>query len=159
MSSYRRVSQTETDETTASASADEFSSSRTRGERLEDKIVALGWIFVAVLLARFTDFWGVLWSNQVINRKLLKIAFCGYLVVVSLFLYLAVYLPKIKGLTDPSVWGVYCPKVLPMMCVVGVSTYLVLIRALWPLWGFMAPLISGTEIMGMLMAPHFVPTF
>mmetsp|Transcript_3003 Transcript_3003/g.6250 ORF Transcript_3003/g.6250 Transcript_3003/m.6250 type:complete len:165 (-) Transcript_3003:402-896(-) len=161
MSSYRRVAQTE--DTTPSSDASEFSSgatsSRSRGERLEDKFIALGWVIVAVMLARWTEFFGVLWSNEVVNRKLLKISFMGCLLVITIFLYLTVYLPRIKGLSDPSVWGVYCPKVLPVMCVVGVSTYLVLIRALWPLYGFMAPLISGTEIMGMLMALHFVPTF
>jgi hypothetical protein len=166
-SSYRRVSLNE--ESAAAAAAPESDGSefltattatRSRGERLEDKCVALGWVIVAVLLAQWTDFCFILWRDERLNRTLLKISSGGCLVVVTLFLYLALYLPKIKGLpSDLSVWGVYCPKVLPVMCVTGFATYLVFVRALWPLWGFMAPLISGTEIMGMIMALHFVPTF
>ncbi len=160
-SSYRRVPRREPEDTNPGDSA-EFSggpSTRSRGERIEDKCIALGWVIVAVVLARWTDFFGILWRDERLNRRLLKVSFAGCLVVLTQFLYLTVYLPKFKGLSDPSVWGVYCPKVLPTMCITGIVSYFVLIRALWPLWGFMAPLISGTEIMGMLMALHFVPTF
>ena len=160
-SSYSRVPQREPEDTNSGDNA-EFSSgtsTRSRAERIEDKCIALGWVIVAILLARWTDFFGILWKDDRLNRGLLKVSFVGSLVVVAQFLYLTVYLPKVKGLSDPSVWGVYCPKVLPTMCITGILSYFVLIRALWPLWGFMAPLISGTEIMGMLMALHFVPTF
>lgn len=160
-SSYRRVPQRESEDTTSGDTA-EFSnvtSTRSRGERIEDKCIALGWVIVAVLLARWTGFFGILWRDERLNRSLLKVSVAGSLIVVTQFLYLTVYLPKVKGLSDPSVWGVYCPKVVPTMCITGILSYFLLIRALWPLWGFMAPLISGTEIMGVLMALHFVPTF
>lgn len=177
-SKYRRVPLREPEDTTGQPSGGDSSSefasgatttttartttsttTRSRGELIEDKGVALGWVIVAFLLARWTDFFGLLWKDERIHRNLLKISLGGCLVVVTLCLYLTVYLPRVKGLSDPSVWGVYCPRVLPAMCVIGILTYFTLIRALWPLWGFMAPLISGTEIMGILMALHFVPTF
>ena len=164
-SSYRRVPQRDSDHEDAapplnsSDSNNNSTSTRSRGERLEDKCMALGWVIVAILLAKWTDFFGVLWKNETLNRSLLKISLGGYLVATLLFLYLTVYLPRVKGLSDPSVWGVYCPKVFPAMCGIGVLAYLVLVRALWPLWGFLAPVITGTELMGMLMALHFVPTF
>lgn len=162
-SSYRRVPQRESDDDSPQAGpfalGIESTIMRTRGERLEDKFVALVWVIWAVILARWTDFFSVLWKDERLNRTLLKVASGGFLVALSLFLYLTLYLPRIKGLSDPSVWGVYCPKVFPMMCVTVVITYLVLIRSLWPLWGFLAPFISGSEIMGIVMALHFVPTF
>jgi len=165
-SSYRRVSQSEESAESESESSEFVTTAttstftRSRGERLEDKFVALGWVIVAVLLAQWTDFFAIVWGDERLNRTLLKVAAGGFVLVVTLVLYLAVYLPKIKGLpSDLSLWGVYCPKVLPVLCVTGFATYLLFVRALWPLWGFMAPLISGTEIMGMLMAMHFVPTF
>ena len=175
-SSYRRVAQRDNgNNPTSSASGAPGSSSssssfegtsgsnnsptRSRGERLEDKCVALGWVIVAVLLARWTDFFSIVWNDDRLNRTLLRVAFGGFTIVVTLFLYLSVYLPRIKGLSDPSVWGVYCPKVVPIMGLTGVLTYLVFIRALWPLWGFLAPIISGTELMGILMASHFIPVF
>mmetsp|Transcript_4858 Transcript_4858/g.10267 ORF Transcript_4858/g.10267 Transcript_4858/m.10267 type:complete len:176 (+) Transcript_4858:260-787(+) len=167
-SSYRRVPQRDSDDEISPGapappgSESEFSSpssTRSRGERLEDKCIALGWVIVAFLVARWTNFFAIVWSDQRLNRTLLGVAFWGFVVVISLFLYLTVYLPKVKGLSDPSVWNVYCPKVLPLMCVTGLATYFVFVRAIWPLWGFFAPLVSGTEIMGILMAFHFVPTF
>ena len=160
--SYRRVPQRENDEGTPTGAATpgiDTTLARSRGERLEDKCVALGWVIWAILLARWTDFFPRLWSDERLNRTLLKVASGGFLVTLSLFLYLALYLSRVKGLSDPSVWGVYCPKVFPMMCVTCVATYAVFVRALWPLWGFLAPFISGTEIMGMFMVLHFVPTF
>jgi len=170
-SSYRRVSQRESDtedtpqeqltaNTATGNTVPSTTTTRSRGERLEDKCTALAWVIVAILVDRWTEFFGVLWwHNELLNRTLLRIAFGGFLVVVSLFLYLTLYLPRIKGLSDPSVWGVYCPRVMPSMCLTGLATYVVFVRALWPLWGFKAPLVSGIEIMGMLMALHFVPTF
>ena len=162
-SSYRRVSQRESNETTAPGSSGFESTTttntRSRGERLEDKSVALGWVIVAIALARWTNFISVVWSDPSLNRTLLRVAGGGFTVVVALFFYLTLYLPKIKGLSDPSAWAVYCPFVLPILCLTGVITYLVFVRALWPLWGFWAPLLSGTEIMGIFMSFHFVPVF
>ena len=159
-SSYRRVTQSPISASTGTGTGTGTSSpTRSRGERLEDKCVALGWVIVAVLLARWTDFFSIVWNDDRLNRTLLRVAFGGFTIVVTLFLYLSVYLPRIKGLSDPSVWGVYCPKVVPIMGLTGVLTYLVFIRALWPLWGFLAPIISGTELMGILMASHFIPVF
>lgn len=159
-SSYRRVTQSPISASTGTGTGTS-SPTRSRGERLEDKCVAFGWVIVASLLARYTDFFSIIWKDDDdrLNRTLLRVAFGGFTTVVALFLYLTLYLPKIKGLSDPSVWGVYCPKVLPIMGVTGFVTYLVFVRALWPLWGFLAPLISGTEIMGILMAFHFIPVF
>ena len=178
-SSYRRVAQRETSDsedvsqgapaTPGGEDGSEFltpnsstatatnTTTRSRGERLEDKCIALGWVIIAGLMAKWTDFFAIVWKDERLNRTLLKVSLGGLIVVVTLFLYLTLYLPKIKGLSDPSVWGVYCPRVLPSMCVTGLATYLVFVRALWPLWGFKAPLISGIEIMGMLMFLHFVP--
>lgn len=167
-SSYRRVPQRETNETAASEiSSGGFESSagtttpntRSQGERLEEKGVALVWLVVALVLARWTNFFPIVWSDPRLNRTLLRVAGGGFILVLALFSYLTLYLPKIKGLSDPSVWGVYCPKVFPGLLLACTVTYLIFVRALWPLWGFWAPLLSGTEIMGILMSFHFIPVF
>jgi hypothetical protein len=88
---------------------------------------------------------------------LLAIAFLGVGINTALVLYLVVYLPKIKKLSDSSAWSVYCPRVIPTMTGVGISTFLIFVRALWPVWGFLAPLIFGTQIMGLLFGLHFIP--
>lgn len=112
----------------------------------------------AVVVASWTNFFSTLWSGDQANRTLLRIAALGLGIVASLTLYLAVYLPKVKGLVDSSAWSVYCPRVIPTMAAVGVTTYLIFLRATWPVWGFLAPLISGTQFMGLLMSLHFVPS-
>jgi len=149
---------------------------RSRKDRLEDKCVALGRVIVACLVARYTDFFSIvlLWNNTNTandnttttttsqpNKALLRIAYIGFSIVTTLYLYLTIYLPKVKGLpsNDPSVWQAYCPRVLPIMGITGILTYLILIRAIYPIYGMLGPIISGTEIMGLVMATHFIPVF
>lgn len=92
------------------------------------------------------------------NRTLLRMSALGVMVDLGFILYLTVYLPKVKGLADSSAWSIYCPRVIPtMLGVTGVS-YLVFLRATWPVWGFLAPLITGCELMGLLMSLHFIPS-
>jgi hypothetical protein len=45
------------------------------------------------------------------------------------------------------------------MGITGILTYLILIRAIYPIYGMLGPIISGTEIMGLVMATHFIPVF
>jgi hypothetical protein len=116
------------------------------------------WIVGAYLISKWTNFYTVLWTSDEVNRMLLKISFAGFAIVVALLMYLMIYLPKVKGLNDPSAWNVYCPNVIPGMGITMVVTFLILIRALWPLWGFLAPFYAGTQVMGWMMATHFVPT-
>jgi hypothetical protein len=119
----------------------------------------VGWVVSAYIISKWTDFYTTLWNSEELNRVLLRIAFGGFVVVLSLILYLTVYLPKVKGLSDSSAWSVYCPKVIPTMAVVSLVSYLIFLRACWPVWGFLAPLYSGTEIVAILMATNFIPTF
>jgi hypothetical protein len=120
-------------------------------------LLLVAWVILAFLVARWTKFFGTLWSSDSdANRSLLRVAALGLGIVTSLVLYLSLYLPKIKGI-DSSAWNVYCPRVIPTMAAVGVTSYLIFLRATWPVWGFLAPLVSGTQFMGILMALHFVP--
>jgi uncharacterized membrane-anchored protein YitT (DUF2179 family) len=150
---YRRVQAAE-----ATAASGE-QQQHTRSDRISDKLYAVGWMAVALLVARWTDFFHVLLSSDRINRPILYIAIAGLGINTVLSLYLIVYLPKIVKLTDSSAWDVYCPRVVPTMCVVGVCCAIFLIRATWPVWGFLAPLLLGLQAMGALCALHFIPWF
>jgi hypothetical protein len=112
----------------------------------------------AYLIAKWTRFYTTLWTSDEVNRTLLNASFVGFAIVATLLLYLMIYLPKVKGLTDPSAWSVFCPNVVPAMGTTLLVTLLILIRALWPLWGFLGPFYVGSQIMGWVMATHFVPT-
>jgi hypothetical protein len=159
-------------------------SRRSLSERVGDKLWAVGWVTVAILTAYATNFWSVVLLLQeeeaaaaaaaaaddetskttttpatllLPNKSLLQIVALLFGIQTILVLYLTVYLPKIKGLTDSSAWEVYCPRVIPCMTVTGITSGLLLMRAVWPVWGFLAPLILGVEAMGCLFALHFVP--
>ena len=119
----------------------------------------VAWVAFALVVSRWTSFYTTIWSSDKANRGLIRLAFLGLGVNTALFLYLSVYLPRVKGLGNSSAWSVYCPRVIPSMATVGILTVLILIRATWPVWGFLAPLILGIQFMGALMFLHFIPTY
>ena len=142
---------------------------RSLPDRVTDKLVALVWVVLALLVAHYTDFITVILGMEDItnsnsdttttaNRTLIRLAFGGLGLNTILTLYLMVYLPKVKKLkADPDAWKVYCPRVIPIMTFTGVVVAVLLIRGTWPKWGFLAPLILGIEVMGFLFSLHFLP--
>mmetsp|Transcript_16788 Transcript_16788/g.24317 ORF Transcript_16788/g.24317 Transcript_16788/m.24317 type:complete len:166 (-) Transcript_16788:436-933(-) len=160
---YRRV---------PSSELDTAGSGRSRTERLADKLYAILWILLSVVVSRFTKFWTVLFHpDERVNKSVLHCAFLTFGINTILLAYLIVYLPKIKGLKDSSssnnsssngskaLWDVYCPRVVPTMTAVGLVSALCFVRAVWPVWGFLSPLILGAEFFGVLFASHFLPWF
>ena len=146
---------------------------RTMTERITDKVQAALWVIVASLVFHYTDSAHVLllfpYPNEneyngssspppkTANVVLLQLVMIGLGMNTILFAYLLLYLPYVKGLHDSSAWEVYCPRVIPSMTLIGVRTFVVLIRATYPLWGFLAPFIISIEAMGVLFACHFIP--
>lgn len=118
-----------------------------------------GWVTVAALVARWTNFVHVLLSSTEVNRTVLHLAVACLGTNVILLLYLIVYLPKVVKLTDSSAWEVYCPNVIPCMGLFSALSAIFLIRATYPVWGFLAPLILGIEAMGALFATQLIPWF
>mmetsp|Transcript_3732 Transcript_3732/g.5472 ORF Transcript_3732/g.5472 Transcript_3732/m.5472 type:complete len:154 (+) Transcript_3732:32-493(+) len=147
---YRRVPLS--DDTSAATS-------RSRPERLIDKLYAILWIVAALLVGKWTNFIPVLMSDDRVIKPLLYAA-ASCIGINSVFLgYLSFYLPRVKGITDSSAWDVYCPRVVPAMTLFGVISSILLLRATWPVWGFLAPLILAIESFGCLFTLHFVPWF
>jgi hypothetical protein len=87
----------------------------------------------------------------------MQVAGIAVIVAILMGMYLVLYLPYVKGLTDPSAWPVYCPRVVPSMVGACVVAYVSLVRACWPVWGFLTPLIWAVEILGALFVTHLVP--
>jgi hypothetical protein len=120
---------------------------------------AVVWVVLALLVGRWTHFPKVILSDERVVRPVLHLAFVGLGINTIMLLYLTVYLPKVKNITDSAAWDVYCPRVVPSMTFVGVITAFLMIRATWPVWGFLAPMVLGLECLGSLFALHFVPWF
>jgi cobalamin biosynthesis Mg chelatase CobN len=157
---------------------------RTWSERLSDKVIAVLWVLAALLVAHFSHFGDVVTrqrtpsailpgnstgastndiesssssSPRVPVQWLMQLAAAGIATVVLLWLYLVLYLPYVKGLTDPSAWPVYCPRVIPAIVLSFLFTYVALVRACWPVWGCLSPLIWTVEMSGLVFATHLVP--
>jgi hypothetical protein len=175
-STYRRVTSSGSGEASASEDERSYSASRNNvrslSERLTDKLVALAWLTLAVVVAYATDFYSVLLNNNTNNnntasdsaaqqrqpnRPLLQLVAACLGINTILALYLTVYLPKVKGLTDSSAWPVYCPRIIPISTGLFLVATILFIRATWPVWGFLAPLLLGIQAMGAFFALHFVP--
>lgn len=155
--SYRRVGSISSDESNV---AQEERNSRSFSDRLTDKIVATLWVVTAALVFRYTKTWHVLFAtDSPAIHSLLILVMIGCGINTVLVAYLLLYLPYGKGLTDSSAWEVYCPRIIPTMTFVGVVSLLLLIRAVYPAWGFLSPLIVGLELLGCLFALHFIPTW
>jgi len=144
----------------SSSSSSTTTNNRTMQERLMDKAIAAAWVMTAAFVAYWTDTRHVLFSPETqAVRLLLQMVAVGVGVQTVLTLYLTVYLPYGKGLTDSSAWSVYCPRVIPVLTAVSVMTVLLLVRAVWPVWGFLAPLILSIQGLGVLFFLQFVPSW
>lgn len=130
---------------------------RTRRERLSDKFHALLWVLGAYLTIKYTDFFYTILNDSHIFRPCLILAVIGLSVNLVLMFYLIVYLEKIAKIHYP--WEVYCPKIIPTMSAISVATYVLLIRATFPVWGFLSPFILGIVGLGGLFGLSFVPWF
>jgi hypothetical protein len=169
---YRRVpsslGETSSSQTAADVTGDEDSvttataarqTNRSLGEKFQDKAIALAWVLTAVIIGWWSSTWQVVRhpTQAGANVTLLQIV-ALLLGINTVFLtYLTIYLPRWKGLTDSSAWDVYCPAVIPTMTAVGVTAFCLAIRATWPVWGFLSPLILSVQCLGVLFALHFVP--
>mmetsp|Transcript_7022 Transcript_7022/g.8748 ORF Transcript_7022/g.8748 Transcript_7022/m.8748 type:complete len:166 (-) Transcript_7022:199-696(-) len=161
-SAYRRVT---SDDHNTDNRRDQFyqppasssSSTKSRAERISDKIQAFLWVCAATAVAHYTSTPQTLLSSPLINRPIFNVAVVLLGINTVLMMYLAVYLPRFRGIKNASAWEVYCPRVIPIMTGVGIVASFLLIRATWPVWGFLSPLILGVEFLGFLFALHFVP--
>lgn len=134
-------------------------------ERLIDKAIAAAWVVSGLATAYWTDTPKVLMMQHNIDEGsnkphvfLLQLVVIGIGIQTVLVIYLTVYLPYAKGLTDSSAWTVYCPRVIPTLTAISVASFLLLIRAVWPVWGFLSPVILSMECTSLLFALHFVPS-
>ena len=118
----------------------------------------VGWICTAVFVARFSRFFHyVLLDKTKVNRYIMNAAIVLFTINLILMAYLIVYLRFVKGIHDSSAWDVYCPRVIPTMTFTGVLCFFILLRALWPVYGFFTPLIVIIESFGGLFLLNFIP--
>lgn len=166
MSSYRRVATADATASSAPSNSDTYGK-RSRSERISDKVTSLVWVAVASGTASYTHFFPTLFTDDRIIRPIFNISLGLFALNFILTLYLTVYLPcKFPKTPNFNVsaasldfWGVYCPRVIPVMIASGVIGSFLLMRACVPIWGFLTPLIMGVIAMGMFYSLHFIPWY
>ena len=124
-------------------------------DRIATKIQAMFWVGIAGLVAYHTDLPKTMVSGPDVARLWFNLAAVAFGINTMLAFYLIVWLPHVQKITLE--WNVYCPRVIPTMTVTALTCGFCLIKALWPVWGLLTPLILGLVFMGLLMSLHFIP--
>lgn len=126
----------------------------------------VAWVIVATITAHYTNLFPNLYSDTTrILRPMLHFSLFLFGINILLTIYLTIYLPykfptsklhKVHAST-PAFWEAYCPNVIPTMTACGVLGILVLVRAVYPVYGMASPLVLGVVGLGMFFCLHFVP--
>jgi hypothetical protein len=82
-------------------------------------------------------------------------AVSSFLSSMMIMLYLTLWLPLIMRVTIP--WEIYCPNMIPASTALGVSSYVLMMIAFWPVWGLLTPLLLTIMLIGFLFSSHFIP--
>ena len=132
------------------------------------RLYQVAWTVSASFIAAYTRLFYTIFTDQRILRTLLHASIVLFSINAVLILYLTVYLPHIKfpKLSNSSIsasssafWDVYCPRVIPIMTGCGVIGSFLLVRACYPVWGFLSPLLLGWVALGAFFSLHFIPWF
>ncbi|KAL3795333.1 hypothetical protein HJC23_009506 [Cyclotella cryptica] len=173
MEAYRRVATNEREISGGSRTSDSNDDDapaplRSRAERISDKLHALAWTVSASFIASYTHLFHTIFTDQRILRTLLHASIVLFSINIVLIFYLTVYLPHVKfrklsnskiSASSSAFWDVYCPRVIPTMTACGVIGSFLLVRACYPVWGFLTPLILGWVALGAFFSLHFIPWF
>ena len=164
-SSYRRVATSSGEAPTTNNDEAVYETTRSRSERISDKLHALAWVIVASLTASYTHFFHTIFTDARIIRHIFNTSMALFSINIILTIYLVVYLPfrfrpsptfKVSA-SSPEFWGVYCPRVIPIMTACGIVGSFLLVRSCFPIWGFLTPLIIAVIAVGMFFSLHFIP--
>jgi hypothetical protein len=144
----------------------ELHKKKDRAGRISDKLYAACWVGAGIGTGYFSKFWHVMTLQD--DRILFWFYFSAMILLATnivLALYLTIYIPhllelNIRDKDGPSIasaWKAYCPNILPIMSVNGVLCGCFLIRATWPIWHVLSPLILAVEFISIFFSTHFIP--
>ena len=154
MPAYRRVPTNE-EKTTAAAEKQQRQQRQKTVETISTKIHALIWCILAGVTLVSTDFLVVIFESDKVNRLYFNLALICIAINTVIGFYLCIYVPYIARIDLP--WEVYCPRMIPALTIIGTLCGVLLLKALWPVWGFLTPLILTSLGMGAMFSLHFMP--
>lgn len=140
----------------ADANAEQAKKIRTKTlDQVSAKVHALFWVATAIALIFYLDIGNVVLNDVRVNRVALNLAVFSFFSNVTICLYLIFWLPYVKKNTLP--WEVFCPRMIPTATALGLTCIISAILAMWPVWGFLSPLIIFFLCLGLMMFSHFIP--
>ena len=120
----------------------------------------MAWIFVAACMLFYgngeKDAVDVVRTDPRILTTFTSFAACCACINIMCFVYVHLYLGKVKGVADPENSAQHLVAVGAATMVAGGVSLAV---GIWPVWGVLSPLMVFVLFMGLLMTLQFVPTF
>jgi hypothetical protein len=129
-----------------------------RIERIQTKVHALFWVCAAIGIVYYTDFIKIILTDERVRRTPLNFAVVAMVIVMSVLLYLCVYLPVVLKISDYRMWEIHCPNMIPILTAAGAVCIVSLIVAMWPVWGMLSPVLVFFLMMGFMFLAHFMPS-
>lgn len=125
----------------------------------------VAWVVAAYATAAYTRLFHVIFTDARIIRPVLHASIVLFSINAVLTLYLIAWLPfkfPVSSIhktpaSSPAFWEAYCPRVIPTMTACGLLGSYLLVRACYPVWGFLTPLILGVVALGIFFSLHFIP--
>eukprot|EP01015_Nassula_variabilis_P019878 TRINITY_DN3406_c0_g1_i3.p1 TRINITY_DN3406_c0_g1~~TRINITY_DN3406_c0_g1_i3.p1 ORF type:complete len:219 (+),score=25.09 TRINITY_DN3406_c0_g1_i3:50-706(+) len=122
---------------------------------LRIKVEALLWCLACAITIYYTNFFRLIFEHPRINTLFLNIGMIGIGINSILGLYAGFYLPFIKKNRDPI--DQVNPRAVQLGAIAGVTTFITIIIAIWPLWGWLSILIIFVFFMAIINVNHFLP--
>jgi hypothetical protein len=126
------------------------------------------WMMVSGYLIYRTNFFRELWENPHRVMFFFDLSMMGLGINMALLLYMTIYLPYVKRIpVDQLDYERDCPKLIPVLTIVGfvaffryahIINFCSFILALWPVWGFLTPILMFILFMGASMTMVFLPS-
>lgn len=122
---------------------------------LRVKAEAVAWVLGSAYLIYSSNFFKVLYHNERINELFLALFLISICLNVCIAVYVTVIYPYILKIKEP--WEKHSPRLLYMGTISGLLCFFSLIIAVWPVFGFKAPLMIFVFLMGYINSAHFLP--
>jgi len=130
--------------------------SQERWDDAQTKIEAVLWMVAAMSIIYLTDFLYIIVEDHRIWRPVFYAGMFGIGLNLAIGLYLAYYLPYMKGISTDD-WDTVSPYAIPIATVSAILGFIAVIIGLWPVWHiFTIPMIF-IIFMGTIMSTHFLP--
>lgn len=118
------------------------------------------WIASAAFIVYYGDFrcnlFVLLISDPRIRRAPLILGLAGIVIDLGIFLYVAVRLRNSKRIEERL--EIIAPGAIPPAAMIGLSAFILLSFALWPIWKFLTlPMLFTLFMAFVVVAPYFVP--